>query len=101
MILGMITFRGPTLKGPSTVSAAEPSALPSKLVDTSRTDQDGFMTRHGEVKLVAKAAAAEPNIMLSFKTGEEKQLMTYLVSGAYVCVWAFFYFTHDAGEASE
>lgn len=60
-------------------------------------------TRCGDVMMVtdAKKAAAEPNIMLSFKNAEEKQLMTFLVSGTYMCVWAFFYFTHDSGEASE
>jgi len=52
--------------------------------------------------MVADATkAAEPNVMLSFRTAEEKQFMTAVIAGAYVCVWSFFYFTHDSGEASE
>jgi len=49
----------------------------------------------------SKTVKQGSNVMLSMKTAEQKQRLIALVSGAYVVVWAFFYFTHDSGEVSE
>ena len=42
-----------------------------------------------------------PNVMLSMSTIASKNRLAAIVSGAYVAIWAFFFFTHDKGEKSE
>ena len=40
-------------------------------------------------------------VHFQMRTPEEKKRLVAAVAGAYVTVWAFFYFTHDSGEVSE
>ncbi|EKX52522.1 hypothetical protein GUITHDRAFT_101691 [Guillardia theta CCMP2712] len=62
--------------------------------------------RSGQAILLAGApsggsSAERGSIMLSMETRSAKDNLTKLVIAAYVAIWSFFYFTHDAGEVSE